>query len=159
MSNKPIYLTVLLICLGISTPLFSFPQVKAVPLEQLDSLQKMEKRPVFVFLYTSWCTYCSAMKNTTFTNAEVIKRLNQKFYFIALDIEEKRTIYFQAHTFRYRPTGPNTGIHQLAEQLGTINGVLAYPTLCFLNADNEIIYQREGFIQAKELLEILVRLQ
>jgi thioredoxin-related protein len=99
------------------------------------------------------------MKNTTLADAGVVKLLNQKFYFVTMDIEEKRDISFHGHIFRYKPTGTNTGVHQLAEQLGTINGQLAYPALCFLNADYEITYQREGYVRPKELLAVLEKLK
>ncbi len=149
-----------IILFTVSTLLFqlSFAQIKTTQFEQLDSLLKEEKRPVVVFLHTSWCTYCSTMKNTTFINEGVVELLNQKFYFVSLDIEEKNDISFRGHTFKYKPTGSTTGVHELAEQLGTINGELAYPGTCFLNADCEIIYQREGYIQSKELLNILKKI-
>jgi thioredoxin-related protein len=133
----------------------SFAQMKTIHFEQIDSLQKIEKRPVIVFLQTSWCKYCITMKNTTFLNEEVVKLLNQKFYFVSLDIEEKNDIFFRGYRFKYKPTGNGTGVHELAEQLGSINGELAYPGICFLNADFEIIYQKEGYIQSKEFLNIL----
>ncbi len=139
--SKAILIT--LTCILLSQ--LSFAQLAQVKFEQLDSLQKIEKRPVLVFLHTSWCKYCGTMKNTSFKNNEVIKLLNQKFYFVSLDIEEKKDILFRNHTFRYKPTGTNTGVNELAEQLGTINGQLAYPSICFLNADFEIIYQQEGY--------------
>lgn len=159
MKKIPVRLLVLLLCIGISWPQFSYAQVQPVAFEQLDSLQKREQRPVIIFLHTTWCSYCGIMKNATFKNDEIVKRVNQNFYFVSLDTEEKQDIFFQGHTFRYKPAGLNTGVHQLAEQLGTINGQLAVPALCFLNAAYEIIYQREGYIETKELLDILNKLK
>lgn len=137
---------------------FSFGQIKQMKFEQLDSLQKAEERPVLVFLHTSWCKYCSTMKNTTFENSEVIQLLNQSFYFVSLDIEDKKDIFFRRHAFKYKPTGSNTGVHELAVQLGTINGALAYPGICFLNRDYEIVHQQGGYLPAKELLYLLKQL-
>lgn len=140
-------------------PRLSFSQMQTVQFEQLDSLQKTEKRPVVVFLHTSWCKYCGTMKNSTFKNNEVVKLLTENFYFISFDIEEKKDIFFHGYTFSYKPTGTNTGVHELAEQLGTINGAIAYPGICILNSAYEIIYQREGYVPAKELTEILKKLK
>ncbi len=147
-----IILTGLLLCQ------LSFGQVNQVRFEQLDSLQKKERRTVVVFLHTSWCKYCGTMKNTTFQNVEVIKQLIQRFYFVALDIEERGDISFRGQTFKYKPTGNNTGVHELAEQLGTINGALAYPGISFLNAEYEIIHQPEGFVSSEVLLFMLKKL-
>jgi thioredoxin-related protein len=150
-------ITLLLICVLGAQSLIA--QINQVRFEQLDSLQKSEKRPVVVFLHTSWCKYCTAMKNTTFKNKEVQALLNQHFYFVSLDAEEKGTITFRGHSFKYRPTGTTTGIHELAEQFHSVNGTSAYPGICFLNSDYEIICQREGFIQQKEFQEILKKLK
>ncbi len=151
--------SILMIFTGIFLVQLPFAQIHQVRFEQLDSVQKIEKRPVVVFLHTSWCKYCGTMENTTFKNESVIKSLNQKFYFVSLDIEEKRNINFRGYTFRYKPTGTGTGVHELAEQLGTINGQIAYPSICFLNADYEIIYQHNEFISASQLQVILTKIK
>ena len=147
-----------MILISISIAEVSFGQMQEVRFEQLDSVQKTEKRPVVVFLHTSWCKYCGTMKNTTFKNDEVINLLNQKFYFVSLNVEEKQDIRFRGHTFKYKPTGANTGVHELAEQLGMVNGNISYPSICFLNADYEIIYQQEGYVAPKDFLSILTKL-
>jgi thioredoxin-related protein len=153
-----IYKNITLLLTSVLLTLVSFGQIKQVKFEELDSLQKVQKRPVFVFLHTTWCRYCSSMKNITLKNNEVISLVNQKFYYVSLDIEDENDITFRGYTFKYKPTGPNTGVHDLAEQLGSINGELAYPTISFLNAEYEIIYQQEGFIREKEFLDILKKL-
>lgn len=140
---------VFLIVIGIIVGQFCFGQIAQVRFEQLDSLQKLEKRPVVVFLHTSWCKYCGIMKNITFKNDEVVNMVNKNFYFISLDVEEKQDIRFRGYTFKYKPAGANTGVNELAEQLGTINGNVSYPSTCFLNADYEIIFQKEGYVEPK----------
>jgi thioredoxin-related protein len=122
---------------------------------QLDSLQQAERRPVVVFISTDWCRYCSRMKLSTLRDERVVKQLNESFYFVSLNAEEKNDIRFLGHTFKYRPTGNETGVHELAEQLGSVNGKLSYPTLCVLNADMEIVYQHGGYLSTKELSRIL----
>lgn len=154
---KKVYIFVFIHVLCV-LPQLCFSQINKVTFDQLDSLQMMEKRPVVVFLYTSWCKYCGAMKNTTLKNHEVIQVLSKKYHFISFDIEEKKEIHFHGHTFRYKPTGANTGINELSEQLATVNGNIAFPAICILNADYEIIHQQEGFVSSKQLLYILNRL-
>jgi hypothetical protein len=99
------------------------------------------------------------MQNTTFKNDKIIHILNSEFYFIELNAEEKRDITFGNHTFKYKPTGTNTGSHELANQLAVIDNEVTYPALCFLNFDNEIIFQYNQFITAKDLQIILTRLK
>ena len=135
-----------------------YAQLKTYQFEQLDSLQKKEARPVVVFIHTDWCKYCAAMQNTTLQNKEVISTLNESFYFIDLNAEEKRSITILDNTFKYKPTGNNTGIHELAEQLALVKGKVSYPTLSFLNSKCEITFQNPQFMDASDLLTILNKL-
>jgi len=137
----------------------AFSQIKTHSFEQLDSLQKVEKRTIVVFIHTDWCKYCQTMTNTTFKNDSIIKILNDQFYFIDLNAEEKQNITFNGHLFKYKPTGTTTGINELAEQLGTVDNKISYPTLCFLNTNNEIILQYPQYIASKDLIAILMRLK
>lgn len=136
-----------------------FAQIKTVRFEQIESLQKIEKRNVVVFIHTDWCKYCQTMQNTTFKNDSIIYKLNTQFYFIDLNAEQKENIVFNGRTFKYKPTGTNTGIHELAEQLATVDNQVAYPTLCFLNSNKEIIFQYYQFINSTDLSTLLTRLK
>ncbi|MBY0244139.1 MAG: thioredoxin family protein [Sphingobacteriaceae bacterium] len=130
-------------------------QIKNYSFEQLDSLQSIEKRNVMVFIHTHWCKYCQLMQNSTFKNQKIIQLINSRFYFISLDAEETRSLVFNKQVFKYQPTGKHTGSHQLAQQLASINQKTAYPTLCFLNPANEIIFQYPQYANAKDLEKIL----
>lgn len=148
----------LIICLlsvVILQPLSSVGQIKTYSFNEIDSLQKIEKRTVVVFIHTNWCKFCSAMFSTTFKQEDVIKKMNSDFYFVELDAEEKKTITLNNYPFKHKQTGTHTGIHELAEQLATIGKTISYPTLCFLNEKYEIIYQQQDFVNAKQLLAIL----
>ena len=137
----------------------SFAQLNLVQFEQIDSLQKVEKRNVIVFIHTDWCKYCKAMHNKTFKNERVIKTISEKFYFIDFDAEEKRKIIFNNATFHFKPNGANSGIHELATELATIDKQISYPTVCVLNNKNEIIFQYNSFLNAKDLMAILQKLE
>ncbi|MFD3004019.1 thioredoxin family protein [Pontibacter toksunensis] len=152
---KSLLLVVVLAGVAILLSQPTFAQPNSFPFGQLESLQKEERRPMVVFISTDWCRYCSGMKLSTFRDEQVVKLLNASFYFVSLNAEEKKDISFYGHTYKYKPTGNETGVHELAEQLGSIKGQLSYPTLSVLNADMEIMYQYGGFLSAKELVFIL----
>ena len=137
----------------------SFSQLNLMPFEQIDSLQKIEKRNIIVFTHTDWCRYCQSMKSTTFKNMDVVNFINANFYFVSFDAEEKRKIYFNHSEFNFKPNGNNTGINELAIELGTQNNQINYPVLCILNNKNEIILQHTGFLNAKDLIFILRKLK
>lgn len=136
-------------------PLKASAQLQSYSFAQLDSLRNSEKKCVVVFIQTDWCRYCQAMKNTTFKDKKVIEMLNENFWFADLNAEEKGSIIFNGYKFNYKPTGNNTGIHELAEQLGTVDGKVSYPTLCILNNDFEVIFKYDKFLSSTDLLEVL----
>jgi thioredoxin-related protein len=131
-----------------------FAQLKTYSFEEIDSLQNRQHRKTIVFIHTDWCKYCQAMKNSTFKNKEVIKNLNENFYFITLNAEEKHSITFNAKKF-----GNNTGIHELAYELASINNQTRYPAICVLNAQNEIVFQQSNYLPAKDFLILIEKLK
>lgn len=134
-------------------------QIQSYTFEEIDSLQQVSPKNVLVFIHTDWCKYCQSMEHSTFVDDEVIILMNDSFRFVRLNGEEKKKITFHGRLFKYKPTGRNTGVHELAEQLGTQNKKLSYPSLCILNSKYEIIFQYDQFISATELLRVLYAAQ
>lgn len=132
-------------------------QLKNYQFSQLDSLQKLEKRSVIIFIHTDWCNYCQMMKNTTFKNNLIIQELNNNYYFVDLNAEEKSVIQFGGHLYKFKPSGLNTGIHELAEKLATMNEMVSYPTICILNPNYEIVFQYNQFINSIDFSSILIQ--
>jgi thioredoxin-related protein len=127
--------------------------------EEAEKLLQQKPKPILVFLYTDWCKICHGMKKTTFKNKKVIQLLNEKFYFIMLNGEEKRDINFFGRTFNYKPSGANTGIHELASELATIEKRISYPTTTILNTKLEISLQLIGFLNSKKMINTLLKYQ
>jgi len=143
--------SLLLLLMSVSIP----AQLQKHSFEQLEELQETEKRKMVIFIHTDWCKYCQWMKNTTFKNAQIISILNEKFWFVDLNAEHKNDIVFKGHTFKFNPTGRNTGLHELAEELAKINGKLAFPTICILNENFEIVFQTGEFLDSAQFLKLL----
>ena len=134
-----------------------FAQLKTYTFEEAEKLAKENPKPFVVFIHTSWCNYCNMMENSTFKNPEIIQLLNTDFYFISLDAESKKDIYFNNHTFQFIPKGQNTGGHELAIALATINSQVVFPTVTVLDIDYSIKLQKHSFLNPKELIAILQR--
>jgi thioredoxin-related protein len=137
---------------------FSQTELKIYTFSELEKLQQQKPKPVAIFIYTDWCKICFGMKKTTFKNKKVIQLLNNNFYFVRLDGEEKKDIIFLDKTFVYKPTGSNTGVHELADELASINKRISYPTTTILNSKFEIELQINGLYNAKEMEKILSKL-
>ena len=153
MKNSKLYLIFLIV--GILFPLTGFSQIVSQSFEKLHVLQRTQSRFVVVFIHTDWCKYCQAMKNTTFKDKEIAALLNQNFWFVDLNAEEKSDITYNGQTYKFRPTGYNTGIHELVEKFTMPNGEAAYPSICILNPDFEIIFQYNQFLSINDLRLLL----
>jgi len=123
--------------------------------EEVEELHQQIPKPILVFLYTDWCKICFGMKKTTFKDQEVIKLLNDNFYFVKLNAEEKKEITFLGKMFTYKPTGTNTGMHELAAELVTIKKTIRYPTTIILNTVFEIDTQLTGLYNTRKMIDIL----
>ena len=123
----------------------------------LDNLMVKEPRLAAVFLHVPWCQFCRNMEHTTLRNDEVVKLLNEHYYFISFDGEQEEDVSFRGHTFHYQPTGRNTGTHELATALGTMDNALTYPTLVLLDEEYNIIFQHNAFLNSEEMIGVLQR--
>ncbi len=127
--------------------------------EKVDSLMQIEKRPIIIFLHTDWCRYCKMMEKTTLNTAEVKHILENDFYFIKFNPEVKQDITFNGNTFKYIPSGQNTGMNELASQIGVVEGKISYPTICVLNSKYEIVFQMNSYQSYEEFLVILKKIR
>ncbi|MCI5054724.1 MAG: thioredoxin family protein [Flavobacteriales bacterium] len=140
---------------GIFISNYSYGQLQTYSFEEVDSLRNKEAKPTLIFLETSWCKYCKQMKNTTLQNEDVLRLLNTGFYFIRFDAEQEEEAQFMGRTFKFNSSGNGTGVHELAEELGTIDGKLNYPSTIILNEKNEIVFQYSGLIKQTEFRKSL----
>ncbi len=99
------------------------------------------------------------MEKSTFQNDVVVKVLDDDFYFIVLDAEQKETIEFHGRAFRFVPNGIASGVHELAAALATCDDGVSYPTLVVLAPDYTISLQKPSFTDAKNMIELLQKLK
>ena len=68
-------------------------------LEEADSLYKIQKRPIFIDVFTNWCGWCKRMDASTFKDPTVAAYLNTNFYPVKLNAETRDTITFNGKTY------------------------------------------------------------
>ena len=119
--------------------------------EEAVEKSKTEKRKIFIDVYTDWCGWCKVMDKKTFSEPAVVKLLNEKYYPVKFNAEQREDIVYNGTTFRFIPQG-GRGTHQLAAAL--LQNQLSYPTVVFLNEDFAIVHILKGFRQAPEFHKI-----
>ena len=132
-------------------------ELRVFTFKEVEKLQQQKPKPIVAFIYTDWCKICFGMKKNTFKNDTVISILNDKFYFVLLNAEQREDIYFLGKTFVYKPSGSKTGIHELAEELASIDRKISYPTTTILNSNLEIDLQIGTYINSKDMHTILIK--
>lgn len=72
---------------------------------EADSLYKIEKKPIFIDVYTSWCGWCKVMDRgrkgypATFKDPNVAAYLNKNFYAIKFNAESQEPVVFNNKTY------------------------------------------------------------
>ncbi|QSE96935.1 thioredoxin family protein [Fulvivirga lutea] len=113
---------------------------------------KTEKKKVFIDVYTDWCGWCKVMDKNTFSQPIIAQYLNENFYPVKLDAEQKEDITFNGVTYKFVPSGRN-GYHQLAAAL--LQNKLSYPQFVILNEKMEIINITAGYQKPEPFHKII----
>jgi thioredoxin-related protein len=129
-----------------SKPPFEGP-VKWMTFEEAVEKSKVEKRKIFIDVYTDWCGWCKVMDRETFSDPNVAKILNEKFYPVKFNAEQRENITFNGNTFKFVANGSG-GYHELAAAL--LNNQMSYPTVVFLNEDFAMLQPLAGYKKAPE---------
>lgn len=109
---------------------------------------KKQPKKIFVDLYTDWCGWCKKMDKTTFMDEDIVKEMNDNFYAVKFDAEQKEVITFNESEFKYVNAG-RRGVHQLAYAL--VDGKMSYPSFVMLDENFDRITKLAGYKQPQAL--------
>lgn len=142
-----------LLFLMILTSGFCFSQIKSGTFYELKDLQKENKKPIIIHLYTDWCSICKIEAFQLKKDKDLVKMINENFYLINFETEKtKEKIIFQGKEFNYLPNG-NSGIHELALALSKNKNQPVYPLWIILNENQELVYYHEGEFKPEKMKE------
>ncbi|MBI3135983.1 MAG: thioredoxin family protein [Bacteroidetes bacterium] len=97
--------------------------------EALEAAKK-DKKVIFLDAYASWCGPCKRMSAMTFTDESVGAYFNEHFISYKMDMEK----------------------HSDGPRLSTKYGLQAYPTLYFVDSDENIVHQTLGYMEPSQLI-------
>ncbi|HNA41871.1 MAG TPA: DUF255 domain-containing protein [Saprospiraceae bacterium] len=116
-------------------------------------LRKQNPKPIMVDLYTDWCGWCKRMDATTFEDEKVAKYLNDNFYPVKFDAEQKGEITYGGKLHKFVASGRN-GYHELAAAM--VDGQLGYPCFVYFNENMERIMFSPGYKGADDVMKELM---
>lgn len=151
---KKVLFPIAILALCASFMAFTLPIEEKETIEWLtweEALEKSQENPkkIFIDVYTDWCGWCKVMDKKTFTNSEVIQYMNENFYAVKFDAEQKEAITFDGHEFKYINSG-RRGVHELAYSL--LDGRLGYPSVVYLDEDKSRITVSPGYKDPKGMM-------
>ncbi len=132
---------------------FSQDNVEWLSFEEAISLNQKNPKPILISIYTDWCGWCKKMDLYTYSNQLIYSYINNNFYAVKLDGEEKNRITFNNKVFNFKPKGKR-GNHELA--VGLMDNKIVFPTTVIMS-ENEVILDRiPGYLDASIMEKFLV---
>ncbi len=121
--------------------------------EEAVEASKVEKKKFFVDVYTEWCGWCKKMDATTFRSPSIVEYINENYYAIKFDAEQKEDIMLKGKVYKFNRSGKR-GYHQLAAEI--TRGRLSYPTIVFLDENLNLIQPIAGYRDTKSF-DMIIR--
>ena len=145
----------ILLLYTVLSPILGYAQEKIqwMTIEEAYALTTAEESPkkIFIDVYTDWCGWCKRMDKATFQRPEVTTYMNEHFYNVKFNAEQKEDIEILGNNFKFIAQG-NRGYHELAAAL--LNGKMSYPTVLFMNGKFEMLSPVPGYQEVTAFLKI-----
>ena len=142
----------ILLLLGINS--YAQSEINWMTWEQMIAQRDKDsiKKKVYIDLYTDWCGWCKKMERSTFSDPVIASYLNEIYYPVKMNGEQKTTIKFKDKEYKYVQSC-RKGYHELAAWM--MRGKMGYPTVTFIDENLEIIQPIQGYLSTEKFEPIM----
>lgn len=127
-------------------------KVKWMTWEEAIAANEKEPKKMFVDVYTDWCGWCKRMDQATFQQPHIAKYLNENYYSIKFNAEQKGAINFRDKEYKFVSSG-RSGYHELAAAI--TKGRLSFPTVVFFDEEMNVLQPVPGFQKPEDFERII----
>lgn len=128
-------------------------QIQWMSWEEAVVANKKHPKKILVDVYTEWCGWCKKMDKTVFSDPIIAAYVKENFYAVKFDAEQKTTIKYDGHEFKFNPNATRRGVHDLA--IALLDSRMSYPSLVYLDERRDRISISPGFKAADKLIHEL----
>lgn len=120
--------------------------------EEVEMLMNEKPKKVIVYFYTDWCGWCKRMDKNIYSNANLASYLNENYYAVKFNAEQKKSVYFNGKKYEVTKVG-NRFVNELA--LSMLQGELLYPATVLLDENYTILNTFTGYMELYKMEPIL----
>lgn len=125
------------------------PKINWLTLEQAFQAIQKEPRKILVDVYTGWCGWCKVMDQKTFNDPKVIAYVNEKYYAVKLDAEQREDIAIGDKKYIWQNGYNQAGVALLQNKM-------SFPTIVYLDEKFNMIQPVPGYQDAPNFHKIIV---
>lgn len=135
----------------ISTSIFS-QEIKWMSWTQAVEANAKKPKKIFVDVYTDWCGWCKKMDQSTFRDSAIVAMMNENFYAVKMNAEQKDSIVWRGIVWKWQPGG-RSGYNSLALEL--LDRQMSFPSFVLLASDDVRIAISPGYKEPAALMKEL----
>jgi thioredoxin-related protein len=126
------------------------PELRWLTIQQAQDSSREQPRVIIMDIYTDWCYWCKVMERNTYSNRELASYLQEKFYPVKFNAENKSSITWKGQSFAFNDAYK---VNELA--LSLTHGQLSFPTTVIITPDNNAPQFISGYLKPAEIEPIL----
>lgn len=156
MRNRIRVLAIAILTISFTASRAQETKVNWIEIEKAFDLNTKTPRKIFIDVYTDWCGWCKKMDENTFSNPVITWYLTTKFHAVKFNAEGTKDITYKGKVYKNKGQGQRNP-HEFA--IAILQGRLSYPSIVFMDEDNNLITYLAGYLTPEQLEPIMAYIE